>query len=275
MSNYIGLWQRRSIQIVDGIPHEDTVVYWLQAETYFADIRIPFNQPQPNQPLLNLNRESLLSLAQFSAFAGTIASTETWIRWHRLIDFRPDPASIDQGEVEFVGADLIEHGESEFDGVVKPYTEVWVPQIEQMQDRLVLELVEAVNLQTQTKSYPKGLWVAVGNHAIRLLDNRGYAADFTAPEPSSLSDAELQQLMQFQADYRQFAGEQGWKIQLASDPNQLGKEAHPAEWRANQFVETEQLVSGEQIEYYWQVRETAGNPDYGRSFRNPASNSCS
>ena len=265
MTKYTGLWQRRSIQIADSAPYEDTLVYWLQADRYFADIRIPFSQPALTQPLLSLDRERLLSFAQFSAFAGTIDSSPTWIRWHRQIDFQPDPQSVDQGEVEFVGADLIERGESMADGKAEPYTEVWVPQLEPTDNhnRLVLELVGAVNLTTQTRSYPKGLWVRVGRHAIRLCDPRGYAPDFTAPNPAALSADALCHLMQFQADYSQLTGD-GWQIERSIDPNRVGRpSAASAQWRGDCWVETAQLASGEQVEYSWAVRETAGSLPIG------------
>jgi hypothetical protein len=34
-----GLWRRRSIEWPDGRPDDTTIVYWLQTESAFADIR--------------------------------------------------------------------------------------------------------------------------------------------------------------------------------------------------------------------------------------------
>jgi len=264
MEQYIGLWKRASIQMGEGNPFENATVYWLQAETYFADIRIPFNQPLLSQPLLSLDRESLLPFAEINAFAGAIDCTETWIRWNRRIDFKPS-SDIDQGKVHFVGVDLIEQGESVVDGKIETYTEIWQPQPIEQGDRLVLELVRGVNLTTQVVSHPQGLWVTVGDHTIRLCDNRGYAADFVAPEPSKLSEVELKHLMQFQADYSQHKYNQdshksSWETMLSSDPNRMGSQLiPPTQVRDGVLVEIEEQASGETIEYHWAIREAAGN----------------
>jgi Protein HRI1 len=264
MEQYIGLWKRASIQVGDDAPFENATVYWLQAETYFADIRIPFSQPLLSQPLLNLDRDRLLPFAEINAFAGTIACTETWIRWNRMVDFKPS-SDIDQGKVHFVGTDLIEQGEFTVDGKVEAYKEIWQPHPTEHGDRLVLALVKAINLTTQVITYPKGLWVMVGSHSIRICDNRGYADNFIAPEPSQLSEAELKHLMQFQADYCECRGvgdrsENRWETMLSSDPSRIGRPlAPPTQAQDDVLVEIQAQASGETIEYYWEIRESAGN----------------
>ncbi len=264
MEQYIGLWKRASIQLGDRAPSENATVYWLQAETYFADIRIPFDQPRLSQPLLSLDRDSLLPFAQINAFAGAIDCTETWIRWNRMVDFKPS-SDIDQGKVYFAGTDLIEQGESNINDKVEAYTEVWQPQPTEQGDRLVLELVRAINLTTQVTSYPKGLWITVGSHTIRICDNRGYTDDFIAPEPSKLSEAELKHLMQFQAEYSQHKHEKdhskgSWETMLSSDPSRIGRRFNfPTQVREDVLVETQEQASGEIVEYYWKIREAAGN----------------
>lgn len=264
MEQYIGLWKRASIQVGEGAPSENATVYWLQAETYFADIRIPLSQPSLSQPLCNLDRNDLLPFAEINAFAGAIDCTETWIRWNRMVDFKPS-SDIDQGKVHFAGTDLIEQGEFTLDGKVETYIEVWQPQPINHGDRLVLELVRAVNLTTQVVTYPKGLWVTVGSHTIRICDNRDYADDFIAPEPSELSEEELKHFMQFRADYSQERHEsdrsQGsWETLLSSDPNRIGRRLTlPTQAQDGVLVETEEQDSGETIEYDWEIREAAGN----------------
>ena len=262
MEQYIGLWKRASIQVGENAPSENATVYWLQAETYFADIRIPFSQPLLSQPLLSLNRDSLLPFAEMSAFAGAIACTETWIRWNRMIDFKPS-SDIDQGQVHFAGTDLIERGEFTVDEKVEAYTEIWQPQLTDSSDRLVLELVKAMNLTTQVITYPKGLWVTVGSHAIRICDNRGYTDDFISPDPSELSEAELKHLMAFQADYSQCKRDRSqdrWETMVSSDPSRIGSQlAPPTQGRGGVLVETQEQDSGETIEYHWEIREATGN----------------
>jgi hypothetical protein len=265
MASYIGLWKRETIQIGDAAPYEDATVYWLQSETYFADIRIPLTQPPP-QDLLELEPSELLKYAQITSFAGTIEATDTWIRWHRTIDFRPDPGSVDQGEVYYQGNNLIEIGEFTVDGITKSYLEVWVPQPTDRENYLVLELVQEVNTATQTISHPKALWVTVGEHFIRIYDNRFYPPGFVAPEPEELTLSELKRLIQFQTDYGRSDGETPWQILLSNHPNRVGtslqsKPNYRIQLEAEQLIETWETPGGE-IQYYWVIREAKGEQRY-------------
>ncbi len=260
--NFTGLWKRKSIQIGDSEPYEDATVLWLQAKTYFADIRIPFNQPSlpPGQSLLSLNRSELLKFSEFKAFAGTIDAAESWIRWNRQIDFQPSPKRIDQGKVYFEDGNLIEVGEFLLSGSVQPYLEVWVPQPVDTSDYLVLELIQEVNQVTQI-TQPRALAVAVGEHFVRVYDNRGYPAEFEAPDPAHLSATDLQKLMQFQVDYGKCTGEMNsWQILLSNDPNRIGMSPHQgmgyqSRWQDEVFIETWKTATGENLEHHWQVRE--------------------
>ncbi|HEY9643336.1 MAG TPA: hypothetical protein V6C57_22800 [Coleofasciculaceae cyanobacterium] len=263
-AKYIGLWKRASIQLADADPYEDSIVFWLQAEKYFADIRIPMNQPclPPQKSLLDLDPAELPKFAQFTAFAGTIDATESWIRWNRTIDFKPDPRRIDQGSVHFEDGNLIEIGEFEVEDEIQQYLEVWVPQSPDSSDRLVLELAQELNATTQTITHPKALWVMVGEHFIRLYDARFYPPDFVTP--SDLSGADLQQLMHFQADYGQRHGEKPWQIVLSNDPSRIGttlqsKANYHAQWLDDILIESWTDRSGETLEHHWHVRESTGD----------------
>lgn len=260
LAKYIGLWKRESIQLGDADPYEDTIVFWLQAETYFADIRIPLNQPSllPHQSLIDLEPAELLKFATFNAFAGTIDATEHWIRWNRTIDFKPNPSRIDQGSVHFEGQNLIEVGEFEVDDNVQPYLEVWVPQSNNVGDRLVLELAQELNVTAQTVTHPKALWVIVGEHFIRIYDNRFYPSDFITP--SNVSGTNLKRLMQFQADYGKRYGDTPWQIILSNDPNRIGSTLqtqanYRAQWLDNILTESWTTSTGDTLEHQWHIRE--------------------
>ena len=262
-SNFTGLWKRKSIRIGDFEPYEDATVLWLQAKTYFADIRVPFNQPSlpPGQSLPSLNRTELLKFSQFKAFAGTIDATESWIRWNRQIDFKPNPKCIDQGRVYFEDGNLIEVGEFLLNGSIQPYLEVWVPQSVDTSDCLVLELTQEVNHVTQVVTQPRALAVAVGEHFIRVYDDRGYPAEFEAPDPEQLSSTDLRQLMQFQVDYgKRAGGVNSWQILLSNDPSRVGMSlqagmSYQSRWQDKMFIETWRTAIGENLERHWQVRE--------------------
>ena len=262
-ATYTGLWKRRSIQL-GSAPYEDAIVFWLQAEQYFADIRIPLNQPSsPQQSLCDWDGAELLRFSEFQAFAGTINATESWICWNRTIDFRPDPHRVDQGNVHFEGNNLIEVGE--FDGGRQKYLEVWVPQSMDGSDRLVLELAQEVNTNTQTVTHPKALLVAVGGHFIRIYDDRCYPPDFVAPAPTELSTSDLKRLMRFQVDYGKCRGEKPWQILLSNNPSRKGttlqaRTEYQAQWQHNIWMESWKIDSGETLEHHWQVRESTRNP---------------
>ncbi len=263
-AQYIGLWKRESIQWADTFPYEDSIVFWLQAERYFADIRIPLNQPclPPQKSLSNLDLSELPKFAKFNAFAGTIDATESWIRWNRTIDFKPDPSRIDQGSVHFEGENLIEIGESELGDEIQQYLEIWVPQSQDVSDRLVLELAQELNTTTQSVTYPKALWIIVGEHFIRLYDDRFYPPDFVTP--SEVSGSALKRLMQFHADYGKHYGDIPWEIILSNDPSRIGttlqaKANYHAQWLDNLLIESWTASTGEAIEHHWNVRESTGD----------------
>jgi len=260
LTQYIGLWKRESIQLADAAPKENETVFWLQAEQYFADIRIPFDQPRlpPDMSLFDLAAAELPEFANFNAFAGTIDATESWIRWNRTIDFKPNPSRIDQGSVHFEDRNLIEIGEFEFENKVQQYREIWVPQSHAVSDRLVLELAQELNATTQTVTHPKALWVTVGAHFIRIYDARMYPPDFVAS--SDLSGAALKQLMHFQVDYGTRYGDTPWQILLSNDPSRVGttlraRPNYQARWLDDKFIESWCSSAGETLEHHWHVRE--------------------
>jgi hypothetical protein len=264
--NYIGLWKRQSIQLGDADPYEDAIVFWLQAEKYFADIRIPLNQPilPLQRALLDLDKPELLKFTEFKAFAGTIDATESWIRWNRSLDFKPDPNRVDQGSVHFEAGNLIEIGEFEFEDEIQQYLEVWVPQSGDISSRLVLELAQELNATTQTVTYPRALLVAVGNHFIRIYDDRFYPPDFVAPnelENPSFTEADLRRLMQFQADYGIFDGENSGQILLSNDPSRVGtalqsRANYQTQWLDDILIESWTTQTGETLEHHWNMRES-------------------
>jgi Protein HRI1 len=262
MSDYLGLWKRESIQIGRSLPYEDATVFWLQAKTYFIDIRIPLNQASlpPGQTLQDLNPPELRQFAQFQAFAGTIDSTDRWIRWNRSIDFTPNPGCVDQGDIHFEGENLIEVGEFSKEDQLQQYREIWVPQPLSSRDYCVLELTQAVNRSTQTIATPCALLIRVGEHFMRIYDDRSYSADFAVPDPVLLAAEELQRLMQFQVDYGQHHAESLWKILLSNDPSRVGtslcaKANYQSRWENQSLIESWSTPTGEQLEHHWKIRE--------------------
>ena len=118
-----GLWRRRSIEYPDGRRDDTTVVYWLQAESAFADIRIPGHRPdlRARGGLTGLSEEERAALALQAGFAGWTELTGDRCRWHRTIDYQPPSGVPDEGRLRLHDSVLIE------EGVHDPYVEVWEP----------------------------------------------------------------------------------------------------------------------------------------------------
>jgi hypothetical protein len=103
---FAGAWRRVSIAFSGGAPDEPSDVLWLQARTFFADVRIP-RRPR-SEP---------------AAFAGSTRWDPPTFTWDRRIDL--DEPATDVATLEWSGGDLVERGEWTMDGSGTPYEEVW------------------------------------------------------------------------------------------------------------------------------------------------------
>lgn len=114
-----GLWRRLAIENPDGSGDISTQVFWLQAGSYFADIRIPADRPMVDEGVMELSVDVLRALAQQQGFAGeTVVGGDRclWLRW---LDFQPQALVPDEGGLVFNGRMLVEYG------VHAPYIEHW------------------------------------------------------------------------------------------------------------------------------------------------------
>jgi hypothetical protein len=141
---FLGAWQRVSLSLCGDPEHEPEYVYWLQAETWFVDLRV--------------NRET-------AQVTGSAAGVTTWsaphLRWQRTIDILEPAPPEDVGAIAWDGDEIIETGVFPFagtDGPV-PYRERWrrLPD-----DRPV----------TSWKS-PAGIMVRAGHHALGVVRTAG------------------------------------------------------------------------------------------------------
>ena len=116
-----GLWRRRSIRFPDGSYDDTTVVYWLQGDSAFADIRIPAGRPviRDRDELAELSDGELLALTRQGGFAGWTELSGPRCHWHRQIDFQPPTGIPDQGILHRGDGVLIE------EGVHERYLETW------------------------------------------------------------------------------------------------------------------------------------------------------
>lgn len=120
---YRGLWRRRLLIDADGTRDAATIVFWLQTDQYFADIRIPSDRPDFGnaRSFAALDATQLCALARQEGFAGTLEWTDAACAWRRQIDFRPTGGPPDEGWMESRSDELIIET-----GLHVPYLEEWV-----------------------------------------------------------------------------------------------------------------------------------------------------
>lgn len=112
---YRGVW-RRSLLATSDLRDTSTTVFWLQAERWHADIRLPPGRPDFSgvRQLADCSAQQLAWLQQQQGFAG-VTEVDTSVapeicRWHRVVDFQPPSATADAGTMEFEPEVLIEKG---------------------------------------------------------------------------------------------------------------------------------------------------------------------
>ncbi|MGY1604747.1 hypothetical protein [Geodermatophilus sp. SYSU D00815] len=96
-----GRWQRTLLIRPDGTCDTTSTVTWLQAGSYYVDLRLP------------------LDPARTEGFAGRVRADGPWTCWDRVVDLRPSGGP-DEGRLEADGPDaLVETGRHE------AYVEHW------------------------------------------------------------------------------------------------------------------------------------------------------
>ena len=118
---YLGVWKRTLLRTPQ---REDTTTqgYWMQTQSWHADIRVPLSRPvlDGKSGLDQLNKAELMELAKQQGFCGTTVVDEDICRWLRRYDFQPPSGANDVGRMEFDGPDrVLEYG------VEVEYFEIW------------------------------------------------------------------------------------------------------------------------------------------------------
>ena len=118
---YLGVWKRTLLR-TPKIEDTTAQVYWMQTQSWHADIRIPASRPafDGKTTLDQLNRSELMELAKQQGFCGTTIVDEDTCHWLRRHDFQPPSGANDIGRMVFEGPDRL----LEF-GVEADYFEIW------------------------------------------------------------------------------------------------------------------------------------------------------
>ena len=118
---YIGVWKRTLLR-TPKIEDTTTQVYWMQTQSWHADIRVPASRPHfsGKSALGEMTRSELMELAKQQGFCGTTVVDDNICRWLRRHDFQPPSGANDIGRMEFETSDrVLEYG------VEADYFEIW------------------------------------------------------------------------------------------------------------------------------------------------------
>jgi hypothetical protein len=146
---FVGAWRRRSIALDGGAPAETATVIWLQTHSAFADVRV-----------------DAASGAAVACFAGHTSWQPPQLHWRHDLDLAGQGRA-DIGTVAWRGHDLVESGETDVDGTVVPYVEVW-------------RRLPGAAGELHTDESPERMRVVVGVYEMLLEDRRSSGGAFTA-----------------------------------------------------------------------------------------------
>ncbi|MBD2030437.1 MULTISPECIES: hypothetical protein [Cyanophyceae] len=128
LNPFLGVWQRRSIQFDQGPIETSQSVLWIQAETYFADVRsAPFAGRLTPERYRSMDWRSRFD-ADLLGFAGTFSWSEAppTCTWHHSLALTPRQWP-DTSDYQWLGPDdFLEQGTCEDDeGGLHPFVEHW------------------------------------------------------------------------------------------------------------------------------------------------------
>ena len=158
----VGIWQRESIAIDGAEPFEDSVVYWLHAGDFYADMRWPI---------------SSLDDSKKSAFAGTAEWSAPNMRFSHELDYSDDVQE-DVGHLSVFGGKLLEHGEVIISGQTIKFQETWRP-LYPNRGELSIEVASFVSDRGNESG--RGFFVRVEDFVIAMFDHEEQGKrDFSA-----------------------------------------------------------------------------------------------
>ncbi len=209
---YLGVWKRTLLRTPQ---REDTTtqVYWMQTQSWHADIRVPANRPtfDGKTALDQLNKAELMELAKQQGFCGTTVVDEDICRWLRQYDFQPPSGANDIGRMEFEGPDrVLEYG------VDAEYFEIW--------DRLPGS--RGKTSAVQVSGDPLSLLLSAGEYVMSV---RPRAAKLpTASHLTAFLEGKngqiVRETLDFEISFGRWIAADAWRIELSTLPWMTGLE---------------------------------------------------
>jgi hypothetical protein len=204
---YLGVWKRTLLR-ASGVDDMTSQVYWLQTQSWHADIRVPAGRPTcaGTSSLDRLERHALLGLARQQGFAGITVVDGDICRWLRRYDFQPPTGANDVGRMVFATPDRVfEHG------VEADYCEIW--------ERLPGSAGSVRTVRFSTN--PLAWWLEAGDFCMRVRPRRQGSLP-VSPSLTALAqplrDDALRDLLDFEISFGTRAGGDTWRVSLSTLP---------------------------------------------------------
>lgn len=209
---YIGVWKRTLLR-TPTVEDTTTKVYWVQTQSWHADIRVPANWPtfDGKTGLGQLNRSELLQLARQQGFCGTTVVDEDTCRWLRRYDFQPPSGGNDIGRMVFETPDrLLEYG------VEADYFEIW----ERMPGSQGESFARQISHDPLTLSLGTGRFRMI----VRPREARLQPASSMSTLASDKSNSTLRELLDFEISFGRTTSAAAWRIELSTLPWREGED---------------------------------------------------
>ena len=209
-----GLWRREFIQVDGYAVDRSAHVIWLQAGTFFCDLRQPEGLPRfgGSRCLRDLSAEQLQELAQQEGFGGVLTLGNGVAEWHRQIDYRPASGIADRACLACDGDALMEYGTE------RPYTERW------LRERMSCAARWGARYAVATRGQAASL-VRAGNYLMFARDRPvALASGTTLAECLVAVDTleERQDLLDFEISFGTIGASGDWRIERSTLPFKAG-----------------------------------------------------
>lgn len=209
---YIGVWKRTLLR-TPKLEDTTTQVYWMQTESWHADIRVPAGRPPCKGKLAldQLTRDELFALARQQGFSGTTLVEGDICRWLRKYDFQPPSGANDIGRMVFETPDrVLEYG------VEADYFEIW--------ERVPGS--QGASFATQIRDEPLTLYLGAGRYRMLMRPRRMQlqtSANMSSLAADKTTDS-LCDLMDFEISFGKATSANAWRIGLSTIPWREGED---------------------------------------------------
>jgi hypothetical protein len=209
---YLGVWKRTLLRTPQ---REDTTtqVYWMQTQSWHADIRVPADRPalDGKTGLDQLNKTELMALANQQGFCGTTVVDGDICRWLRRHDYQPPSGANDIGRMEFDGPDRV----FEY-GVEAEYFEIW--------ERLPGS--RGMTSALQVDDDPLSLLLSAGEYvmSVRPRATKLPTANNLTAFLEGKNGQFLRESLDFEISFGRWISKEAWRIELSTLPWLQGME---------------------------------------------------